>query len=50
MNHPWMFVIGMWLIGFALPEVLNIWRVRVPIGLNLLCAIAAAMIAGAFVL
>ena len=49
LTTPWMFVAGCAVIGFILPELLSIFNRRVPLGLNLLGAVAGGLLAGAFV-
>ena len=50
MNTPWMFVTGCALIGFLLPETLVAFgKVRVPLLVNMLSALAVGLIAASFV-
>jgi hypothetical protein len=53
MNHPWLFVAGVSMLGWFLPEVLIVCtskRISVPLLMNVVTAIAAGLIAAAFVL
>lgn len=50
MQNPWMLVVGCGIIGYFLPEIFNIWKLRVPGMMNILCGVAVALIAGSFVL
>lgn len=54
MNHPYLFIFGISVFGFLLPEFLLVLsrgsRASVPLGMNFLSSIAAALIAAAFVL
>lgn len=50
MKTPWMFVTGIAMLGWFLPEVFAVFgKARVPFGMNLLAALAFGLIAGAFV-
>jgi formate-dependent nitrite reductase membrane component NrfD len=47
---PWMLVTGCVLVGWVVPEFLAaIGKREAPTGLNVLCAVAGGLIAGAFV-
>lgn len=49
METPWMFVAGCTLLGFIAPEFMAVFKLRAPLGLNLLSAAAAGLVAAAFV-
>lgn len=50
MHTPWMFITGCAIVGWVFPEVLRaIRRVNVPVGMNIICAIAGALIAASFI-
>jgi hypothetical protein len=53
MSNPWMLVIGSALAGWLFVESFSAFgseKIRVPIGLNVIGAVAGALIAGSFVL
>ena len=51
MHYPWMIMIGGSLIGWVAAEVFTVvTNRRLPVGINILCAIAGAMISGGIVL
>ena len=50
-THPYLFTAGMAIIGFVFPEWLGILvkgNVRIPMGQNLICALAFGLIAYVF--
>lgn len=50
MDKAWMLVTGCAMIGWAVPEFIGAAvRARVPVGVNVLCAIAAGLLAAYFV-
>ena len=49
MDKAWMLVTGSAIVGWLLPEFIAAARVRVPVGVNVLCAIAAGLLAAYFV-
>ena len=51
MHYPWMIIVGSSIAGWLLVEVFAVFgKARVPATMNVLGAIAGAMIAGGFVL
>ena len=51
MHYPWMIIVGSSIVGWLAVEVLTvISKRRQPVGVNVLGAIAGAMISGGFVL
>jgi len=51
MQTPWMFMTGCAIVGWIVPEVIGAFgKVRIPIGMNVIAAIAGALISGSFVL
>ena len=50
MNDPWMLMTGCAIVGFLLPDFLLTGKARIPVGVNLLGALAGALISGSFVL
>lgn len=49
-NHPWLFVIGVGILGWFLPEIGAAWKLRIPTMMNVMSAVACALIAASFVL
>lgn len=49
MDMSWTLVTGSAIIGWLLPEFIAAARVRVPVGVNVLCAIAGGLLAAYFV-
>lgn len=51
MQTPWMLVAGCSIVGWFVPEVIAvIGKTRIPVGMNVLAAVAGALISGSFVL
>ena len=51
MNHPYMMICGVALLGFMLPEVLVAFgKVNVPTAMNIFSAIGSALICASMVL
>ena len=50
LQHGWLFITGCLMFGYLLPEVLvAAFKVRVPLVMNIVSAIASACIAASFV-
>ncbi|MGL4262785.1 MAG: hypothetical protein ACRCTX_14310 [Afipia sp.] len=51
MNHPYLMIAGVAILGFILPEVLAAFgKVRVPLAMNIYSGIGCALICAAIVL
>ena len=52
MNYPWLFIVGVAMLGWFIPEFGAIFGhvAKVPTGMNIACSIACGLVAASFVL